>query len=129
MSEELKATAVFVCGLNPHPVTRLDDITSIRAGGMFVPAVHSRARLPDGVREYEVDFPIFVGDSDTLERFEKMRGDLHARIDRAFDAYIEKWREAKYQAEVKAGEPTSDAKSLKDLVENSRKKKKAASRP
>lgn len=101
MTEELKATAVFVCGLNPHMITRLDDITSIRAGGMFVPALHSRARLPDGIREYEVDFPIFVADTDTTERFEKIRADFHMRVDRSFDAYIEKWKEAKAAAEAK----------------------------
>jgi hypothetical protein len=80
-------------------ITRLDDITSIRAGGMFVPALHSRARLPDGIREYEVDFPIFVADTDSTERFEKLRAEIHMRVDRSFDAYIEKWKEAKKAAE------------------------------
>jgi len=94
MAEGLKATVVFVCGLNPHPVTKLVDVNSVRVGNVFAPAVHGKARLPDNVREYEVDFPIAVADADSAERLEELRKAFHERIDHTFDAYLKKWEEA-----------------------------------
>jgi hypothetical protein len=94
MAEEFKATAVFVCGINPHPVTKLDGVHSARVGKMFAPCVYGKARLPDNVREYEVDFPISVADADSLEKLEELRKALHDRLDITFQAYIKKWEAA-----------------------------------
>lgn len=113
MTEGLKATVVFVCGLNPHPVTKLVDVNSVRVGNVFAPAVHGKARLPDNVREYEVDFPIAVADADSAERLEELRKAFHERIDHTFDAYLKKWQEASKMVEKREGKTVSLADALK----------------
>jgi len=118
MAEEIKTTVIFVCGLNPHPVTKLDDVHSVRIGKMFVPAIHGKARLPDNVREYEVDFPITIADADTTEKFESLRKAFHERLDQSFDGYTKKWQEAASlieQREKKA--PRTITEALKEVKE------------
>jgi hypothetical protein len=112
MAEGLKATVVFVCGLNPHPVTKLEDVYSVRVGNVFAPALHGKARLPDNVREYEVDFPIAVADADSEERLEALRKAFHERIDQTFDAYLKKWEEASKMIEKREGKTVSLAEAL-----------------
>ena len=118
MTEGLKATVVFVCGLNPHPVTKLEDVYSVRVGNVFAPALHGKARLPDNVREYEVDFPIAVADADSVERLEALRKAFHERIDQTFDAYLKKWEEASKMIEKREGK----AESLVDILKKKKKK-------
>jgi len=117
MTEGLKATVVFVCGLNPHPVTKLVDVNSVRVGNVFAPAVHGKARLPDNVREYEVDFPIAVADADSAERLEELRRAFHERIDHTFDAYLKKWEEASKMIEKREGKTVSLADALRKKKE------------
>lgn len=105
MSNDIKATVVFVCGLNPHPVTKLESVRSTRAGTAFVPSVCGKARLPDNVREYEVDFPIAVADVDSLEKFESLRQAFHARVDASFEAYLKRWEEVSKAVESREKKP------------------------
>lgn len=111
MANDIKATAVFVCGLNPHPVTKLESVRSTRAGTSFVPSVCGKARLPDNVREYEVDFPISVADIDSEEKLESLRQAFHARIDATFEAYLKRWEEVSKAVESR------EKKSLRPVVE------------
>lgn len=122
MSNEIKATVIFACGLNPHPVTRIEGVRSARVGKMFAPSVHGKARLPDNFREYEVDFPISIADADSMTKLEEVRKAFHARLDSNFDAFIKRWEEASKMIEEKEA---SKLKALKEAANNEEKKLKS----
>lgn len=116
MTEDLKATVVFVCGLNPHPVTKIEGVHSTRVGRTFAPAVFGKARLPDNIREYEVDFPVSVADADSKERLEDLRKAFHERVDATFDAFLKRWEEASKLIEKREDKkPRSVVEALKEM--------------
>jgi hypothetical protein len=114
---EVKATIVFMCNLNPHPVTKFDCVHSVRAGKMYLPAVHGKARLPDDLREYEVDFPLSILDTDKEEGFNNARKFLHERVDEAFDRYLEKWKKVQQTLKDKK------AVNLKEYLDKKKEEK------
>lgn len=113
MAEEFKVTAAFVCGLNPHPVTKLEGVRSSRIGRVFAPCIYGKARLPDNVREYDLDFPITIADATSKEKLEELRKNFHTRIDQAFDAFLARWEEA---AKMIAQRENKEPRTLKDAL-------------
>jgi hypothetical protein len=115
----LKGTVVFACGLNPHPVSKIEGIRSIRAGRVFMPAIFGKARYPNELREYDIDFPISVSDMDSQEKLEAVRAMYHKQLDNVFDAFIQKWEEVAKTIEEQ-GKPKTVREALKkvpDLTE------------
>jgi hypothetical protein len=99
--KDLKGCVVFACGLNPHEIVRFESINTVitrlkgedgNVRGQALPALQTKASMGAG-KEYNVDFPIFTIDVDSLEALEKVRDLLKERLDRSFSAYIEKWDE------------------------------------
>lgn len=107
MLSDIKGCIVYACGLNPHGVARFESINTVisrfkREDGVSsvqsLPAIHTKA-VTDNGQEYAVDFPIFTIDIDNLESLDKIKDLLKDRIDKAFEAYKEKWVDLKIKRE------------------------------
>lgn len=117
---DLRGCIVYACGLNPHGIARFESINTVvsrfrRDDGAVstqcLPAIHTKAAVENG-HEYSVDFPIFTIDVDSLESLDKVRDLLKDRIDKAFNAYKDKWRELK----SKKANLEKNHQSLKDTI-------------
>lgn len=105
---EIRASVIYVCGLNPNPVVELERLTSVKnSQGNYMPAVRSLAMAPGG-QEYAVKFPIFSFDVSSDSQFEETRQLFHQRIDRTFDEYRERWE--------KMQEQTAKAQTIKEAL-------------
>lgn len=93
MSEDIKASIVFMCALSAQPVTKFEDVITVKTNsGLFLPAVAAKANY-DQNREVSVYFPIFSVDAVNSEKLEEVRAAFHKKIDDAFDAHKAAWEE------------------------------------
>lgn len=109
---EIKASVIYVCGLNPNPVVELERLTSVKnSQGSYMPAIRTLAMVQNG-QEYAVKFPVFSFDISSEEQFEETRKLFHQRIDRTFDEYRTRWEKTKEQA----AERSAKAKTIREVV-------------
>lgn len=101
MSDELRSSVTFVCFINPHVVTKFCGVQSVRTRNAFAPAIHARAALADGVREYEVFMPVSVADANNFERLDAIRKQLHEQLDKSFEEFKARWEKAQQLAKAK----------------------------
>jgi len=94
MYEEVKASVVFMCALSAQPVTKFEDIITVKTNsGLFLPAVAAKA-FYDQNRESNIYFPIFCVDALNGDKLEEVREAFHKKIDDAFDAHKAMWEES-----------------------------------
>ena len=108
MLSDIKGCIVYACGLNPHGVARFESLNTVisrfkREDGLTsvqsLPSIHTKA-VTDAGQEYAVDFPIFVIDIDNIDSLDKIKDLLKDRIDKAFEAYKERWVDLKIKREA-----------------------------
>ena len=117
----MKATAIHVVGVAPLELNEISStLTNISMGqgpgeGQVItfPCILAKSI---GARE-QTFFPIFLNNATSLEELEKIRLEIHEKIDKVFDGFsefiVEKEREqkAKEEAEVTAPFDKNDGRN------------------
>lgn len=113
---EIKASISFSLSVNPHPITKIESILSVRSKTqmIFMPAVGAKAALPGTNQEYQLSIPIVIVDAISDTGFEEMRTLLHRRIDESFDNFKTKWEKSKDATTAEAETKTENIKLAGD---------------
>lgn len=101
----MKASVVFAIGIAPAPIVKFDRLSFLKIqSGVFTPSLVAQMASPAGYKE--ADFPILAFEPINEKAMEELRTLFHARIDKAFDEYIRKWKEKNASSSPETSKPT-----------------------